>query len=142
MTFKRIFFDRTNSRRNTIIIVLAFSFILAGLFGLVPHLAVKYTTTITAIGYVLLIVQFGKRFVIPNYVGWNRLTMVIKVKSFLGKAFEFKNIQAAGIKNHIFTLKQKKGAKIELDLTGIRTKDMDRLLAIIEERAGIQVKLK
>lgn len=93
-------------------------------------------TTVAALGYVFLILHFGKMIVRPNYVGWNKRGMHIRIKSFLGESLRFKDIKSTDLENGILKITKNGGKKIEIDLNGIETQDMDRLNQILIENSS------
>ena len=77
--------------------------------------------------------SFGK-----YYVGWNKAGITIRIKSFLGKSFNFKDVQSTDLQNRILTIVKKNGKKIELDLSEIEKSDIDKLTEIIIENTVVK----
>lgn len=135
MKAKRIHFDKLNKWTSGILIVLALICISVGIFDLFPNLSPEWTKRISAFGYVFLVIHFGKMFVRPNYVGWNKRGMNIRIKSFLGESLSFKDIKSTDLEDGILKITKIGGQKIELDLNGIETQDIDKLNQIFIENA-------
>ncbi len=133
MKTKRIYFDKLDKWTSRILIVLALICISVGIFDLFPNLSPEWTKRISIFGYVFLVIHFGKMFIRPNYVGWNKQGMTIRIKSFLGESFSFKDIKSIDLKNGILKITKISGEKIELDLNEIETQDIDKLNQILIE---------
>ncbi len=134
MKNKRIHFDKLDKWTNAILIVLALICISVGVFDLFPNLSSVWTKRISAVGYIFLVIHFGKMFVRPNYVGWNKRGMNIRIKSILGESLSFKDIKSTVLENGILSITKFGGQKINLDLNGIETQDIDQLHQILIER--------
>lgn len=133
MKSKRIHFDKLDKWTSGILVVLALICISVGIFDLFPKLSPEWTKRISALGYIFLVIHFGKMFVRPNYVGWNKKGMNVRIKSILGESFSFKDIKSTDLENGILKITKICGKKIELDLNGIETQDIDRLKQILIE---------
>lgn len=133
MNTKRIHFDKLDNWTNGILITLALICISIGIFDLFPNLSPEWTKRISAFGYIFLVIHFGKMFVRTNYVAWNKKGMNIRLKSFLGNSLNFEDIKSTNFENGILTINKMDGQKIELDLNGIETEDVDRLNQILIE---------
>ena len=73
-------------------------------------------------------ISFGK-----YYVGWNKVGITIKIKSFRGISFSFKDVKSTDFQNGILTVVKKDGKKIELDLSEIEKNDVGRINEILIE---------
>ncbi len=135
MIFDRIYFDRTNSRFNLIMLMVWPTSILIGIFHPFSSITEAQYMWLKALGYLLMIFQFGKRFILPNYVGWNSLGINIKIRSFLGKSFKFEDIRSVSQSDKKLQLRQKNGDYTELDLAKVKKKDVGRLIGIITEHS-------
>jgi len=133
MKSKRIHFDKLDKWTSGILIALALICISVGIFDLFPDLSTEWTKRISAFGYVFLVIHFGKMFIRPNYVGWNKRGMNIRIKSFLGESLSFKDIKSTDFENGILKITKICGQKIEMDLNGIETEDIDKLNKILIE---------
>ena len=99
MKTKRLHFDKLDKWPSVVLIVLALICISVGIFEVFPNLSPTWTKRIAALGYVFLILHFGKMFVRPNYVGWNKRGMHIRIKSLLGESLRFKDIKSTDLEN-------------------------------------------
>ncbi len=133
MKSKRILFDKMDKWTNGLLILLALICVSVGIFELFPNLSPEWTKRISAFGYVFLIIHFGKMFVRPNYVGWNKQGMNIRIKSFIGESLSYKDIKSMDLENGILKITKIGGQKIEFDLNGIETEDIDRIKQILLE---------
>ncbi len=133
MKRKKIHFDELDKWTSGILIALALICISVGIFELIPNLSPEWTKRISAFGYILLVIHFGKMFIRPNYVGWNKRGMNIRIKSILGESFSFKDIKSTYLENGVLKITKLGGKEIELDLNGIETEDIDRLNQILLE---------
>ena len=88
---------------------------------------------IFAFGSILMAVFFARMVFGKYYVGWNKVGITIRIKSFLGKSFNFKDVKSTDFQNGILTVVKRDGKKIELDLSEIEENDVERITEIIIE---------
>jgi len=101
---KRIFFNNISSWKNGILILSAlFCFMLSSL-ELLPE----------------------------PYASWNK-KITIRISSFIGKSFNFKDVKSTNIVDNILTVTKREGKQLVFDLSQIRTKDIEKLTDILVE---------
>ncbi len=127
MKSKRIHFNKLEKGTNAILILCALIFVSVGIFDLFPDLSQVWTKRISMLGYIFIVVHFWKIFIHPNYVGWNKHGMHIRIKTILGKRLSFKDIKSTDLENGVLKISKLDGKKIELDLNGIEAEDIERL---------------
>ena len=128
---KRIYFNHISSWKNGIIIIPALICFLIGSLDLFNEPYADWNRRIFGIGSILLVIFFLKMVYGRYYVGWNKVGITIRIKSFLGKSFNFKDIKSTDLENGILTIVKKDGKKIELDLREIEKNDVERLTEIL-----------
>jgi hypothetical protein len=128
---KRIYFNHISGWKNGIIIIPTLICFLISSFELFNEPYTQWNKRIFGIGSVLLVIFFLKMTYGRYYVGWNKVGITIRIKSFLGKSFNFKDVKSTDLQNGILTVVKKDGIKIELDLREIEKSDVDRLSEIL-----------
>jgi hypothetical protein len=130
---KKIYFNNISSWKNGILIIPSIICYLIGTFELFSELNIVWNKRITALGSIFMVLFFLKMVVGSYYVGWNKVGITIRIKSFLGKSFNFKDVKSTDFQNGILTVVKKDGKKIELDLSEIEENDVERITEIIIE---------
>ena len=130
---KNIYFNKISSWKNGILIIPSIICYLIGTFELFSELNIVWNKRITALGSIFMVLFFLKMVVGRYYVGWNKVGITIRIKSFLGKSFNFKDVKSTDFQNGILTVVKKDGKKIELDLSEIEENDVERITEIILE---------
>ena len=130
---KKIYFNNISSWKNGILIIPSIICYLIGTFELFSELNIVWNKRITALGSIFMVLFFLKMEVGRYYVGWNKVGITIRIKSFLGKSFNFKDVKSTDFQNGILTVVKKDGKKKELDLSEIEENDVERITEIIIE---------
>ncbi len=131
---KRIYFNNLSGWRNGILFILGMTCFLVGSFDLFLRDYSAWNNRIFKAGSFFLFVFFLKSLYGRYYVGWNKLGMNIRIKSFLSSSFRFKDVTSINIHNDILTICRKGSRKnIELDVSTVKTQDVDRLTQIIKK---------
>ncbi len=134
---KRIRFNKLNDWKNGILITLTIICTFSGTYEIFGESKTEWNKMLGIIGSVGMVIFFARMSYGKYYVGWNKAGITIRVKSLLGKSFNFKDVQAINLQNGILTVVKKSGNKIELDLTEIEKTDIDKLTEIIIENTVV-----
>jgi hypothetical protein len=70
-------------------------------------------------------------FFYKNYVGWNKMGITIRIKSFFGETINFKDIKTKEFTNDVLNISKINGNEIKIDLSGIKKSDIDELNNIL-----------
>jgi len=130
---KRIFFNNISSWKNGILILSALLCFMLSSLELLPEPYASWNKKIYGIGSVFMIIFFLKMLVGRYYVGWNRIGITIRISSFIGKSFNFKDVKSTNIVDNILTVTKREGKQLVFDLSQIRTKDIEKLTDILVE---------
>ena len=128
---KKIHFNNISSWKNGILIIPSIICFLIGTFELFSEPNTLWNKRISILGTILMIIFYLKMVYGRYYVGWNKVGITIRIKSFIGKSFNFKDVKSTDLKNRILTVVKKNGKKIELDLSEIEKSDVNKLSEII-----------
>lgn len=130
---KRIYFNHISNWKNGVLIISSILCSLIGTFELFSEPNVVWNKRMMALGSILMVLFFAKMIFGKYYVGWNKVGITIRIKSFLGKSFNFRDVKSTDFQNGILTVVKKNGKKIEFDLSEIEKTDIDKLTEIIIE---------
>jgi hypothetical protein len=130
---KRIYFNHISSWKNGVLIISSIICSLIGTFELFSEPNIVWNKRIFALGSILMVIFFARMVIGKYYVGWNKIGITIRIKSFLGKSFNFKDVKSNDLQNGILTVVKKDGKKIELDLSEIQENDVERITEILIE---------
>ena len=130
---KRIYFNHISSWKNGVLIISSIICSLIGTFELFSEPNIVWNKRIFALGSILMVIFFARMVIGKYYVGWNKIGITIRIKSFLGKSFNFKDVKSTDLQNGILTVVKKDGKKIELDLSEIQENDVERITEILIE---------
>jgi hypothetical protein len=130
---KRIRFNKLNDWKNGILIVLSTICMFSGAFEIFGESKTEWNKILGIMSSVGIVIFFARMSFGKYYVGWNKLGITIRIKSFWGKSFNFKDIKSTKIQNRILTIVKNNGNKIELDLSKIEENDVERIIKIINE---------
>ena len=108
-------------------------FFLIGTFELFSEPNTVWNKRISILGSILMMLFFARMSYGKYYVGWNKVGITIRIKSFLGKSFNFKDVKSTDLQNGILSVVKKNGKKIELDLSEIEENDVVRITEILSE---------
>ncbi len=125
---KRIYFDNFSHWKNGVLIAVALVCILIGLWYLDSSI---WYRRMNALGFFLMVIVLGKRFTRKYYVGWNKLAIVIKLRSILGKDIRFRDIAAIERSADSLMIKKRDGNILRFAIAEINTTDIDRLIEIL-----------
>jgi len=128
---KKVYFNNISSWKNGVLIILSIICYLIGTFELFSEPNIVWNKRIFALGSILMVIFFGRMVIGKYYVGWNKVGITIRIKSFLGKSFNFKDVKSTDLQNRMLTVVKKDGKKIELDLSEIQEKDIERITEIL-----------
>ena len=78
-----------------------------------------------------MVIFYTRMIIGKYYVGWNKVGITIRIKSFLGESFSFKDVQSIDLQNGILTIVKKNGNQIKLDVSEIEKSDIEKLNEII-----------
>ena len=138
MKTKRIHFEKRNKLTNVIFILLALILVCIGDFDFLPNLSSEWAKRLNAIGYFFIAIHFGKMFIHPNYVEWNKRGMSIKIKSILGRNISFKDVKSTNFRKHILKITKTDGKEIKFDLNEFEAQDIDKLNQILLENTVVK----
>jgi hypothetical protein len=130
---KKVYFNNMGSWKNVVLITSSIIFSLIGAFELFSEPNSVWNKIIFFFGSILMALFFLKMIVGRYYIGWNKAGITIRIKSFLGKSFNFKDVKSTDLQNGILTVVKKDEKKIELDLREIEENDVERITEIIVE---------
>ena len=130
---KRIRFNKLNDWKNGILLILTIICMFSGTFEIFGETKTEWNKILGIIGSVGMVIYFARMSFGKYYVGWNKAGITIRIKSFLGKSFNFKDVKSTDLQNGILTVVKKNGNKIELNLSEIQKADIDKLTEIIIE---------
>ena len=133
---KRIHFSNFNKKGRFILLpllLIGIIFILNGAFNFFEFENSKLNKYLAAIGFVIIFGFQTQMFWYTNYVQWNNRGILIRVKSFLGKNVNFKDILSSELANKKLILRTVQGTKIEFDVSNIIPSDAEKLNEIIIE---------
>ena len=88
-------------------------------------------------GHFLIALNFLLMGMGKYYVGYNKVGMTIRVNSWIGKSFNFKDVLAIQLEEKLLII-QKKNKTLEFDLKEIKKSDIDRLLLILKKYLGVK----
>jgi len=128
---KRIYFNNISGWKNGIIIIPAIICFLIGSLKLFSEQYAEWNKRIFEIGSILIVIFFIKMIYGRYYVGWNKVGITIRINSFLGKSFNFKDIKSIDLNNRTLTVVKKNRKIIEFDLSEIDKNDVERLNEIL-----------
>lgn len=135
---KRLRFNKLDDWKNWILFILAIICMFSGTFEIFGETKTDWNKMLVLLGSFGMVIYFARMSFGKNYVGWNKAGITIRVKSFLGKSFNFKDVQSTDFQNRIITIVKKNGKKIELDLSEIEKSDIDKLTEIIIENTVVK----
>ena len=130
---KKVHFNNISSWKNGILIITSIICFLIGTFELFSEPNTAWNKRISILSTILMMLFFARMFYGKYYVGWNKVGITIRIKSFLGKSFNFKDVKSTDLQNGIHTVVKKNGKKIELDLSEIEENDVERITEILSE---------
>ena len=128
---KRLRFNKLDDWKNWILFILAIICMFSGTFEIFGETKTDWNKMFVLLGSFGMVIYFARMSFGKYYVGWNKAGITIRVKSFLGKSFNFKDVQSTDLQNRILTIVKKNGNKIELDLSEIEKADIGKLTEII-----------
>ena len=111
---EKIQFDNLQSKRVSILMILAAIFILVGVFKPFNLFSAEIYKWMSFLGFLLQIILFSRMFWFKNYVQWNKRGIVIKIDSWFGfgESLKFNDIKSINFEE----------TTIELTLFGGRRK--------------------
>ncbi|PQJ18718.1 hypothetical protein [Tenacibaculum sp. SG-28] len=130
---KRVYFNHISSLKNAVLIISSFICLLIGTFELFSEPNIMWNKRISTLGSILTVVFFARMVFGKYYVGWNKVGITIRINSFMGKTFNFKDIKSTVLENGILTVVKKDEEKIELDLSEIEENDVEKITEILIE---------
>lgn len=133
---KSIHFSNFNKKGGFILLpllLIGIIFILNGAFNFFEFENSKLNKYLTTIGFVIIFGFQTQMLWYTNYVQWNNRGILIRVKSFLGKNVNFKDILSSELANKKLILRTVQGTKIEFDVSNIVPSDAEKLNEIIIE---------
>ena len=128
---KRLRFNKLDDWKNWILFILAIICMFSGTFEIFGETKTDWNKMFVLLGSFGMVIYFARMSFGKYYVGWNKAGITIRIKSFLGKSFNFKDVQSTDLQNRILTIVKKNGNKIELDLSEIEKADIGKLTEII-----------
>jgi hypothetical protein len=128
---KRIHFDNMRSWVWISVLILSIVFILAGTFELIEFENPKLNNRISAFGFLLQVIFYGRMFLCKNYVQWNKQGTVIRINSWKGKSLSFNQIKKTELNEKELIITKKNNSKITFNLNEIAVSDAQKLNEII-----------
>lgn len=134
---KRIHFEHNRGWFWITIITITLICILGGGLELFPFENSAINRGISAIGYFLLTIYFGKMVWFKNYVLWNKNSAHIRLNTDKEKTIRFDHIlKITVIKQQSLIITKTTGAQQVFDVKGIQDIDIERLCAIIQKNSN------
>lgn len=87
---------------------------------------------LTASSYFLMAFYFSKIFWYRNMVQYNKLGGTIKINSFFGKSFKFKDFKSTTIEKNTLKITTTNNKNLNFDTTGILSEDIDKLVELLK----------
>lgn len=72
-----------------------------------------------------------------NYVEWNKLGMNIKLNKWISKSISFDEVSEVLLTDSTLTIIEKSGFKKKFQIDTIDSNDVDKLIRIMSQNAGI-----
>jgi hypothetical protein len=139
---KKIHFNHLRFKNwCTLIIALAFICVIAGFFELFPFHNEKNHSKVSALGSLLTAIYYSKMFWYRNYVEWNKLGMNIKLNKWTSKAITFNEVKNVTLSDTILKITGKSQVEHLFQIQSIEPQDVKKLVAIIEDYAGLKCTL-
>lgn len=102
-----------------------------GTFEIFGDSKTEWNRMMGIIGSIGIVIFFARMSFGKYYVGWNKAGITIRINSFFGKSFNFKDVKSTDFQSGVITVVKKNGKKIKLDLSEIEKSDVDRLSEIL-----------
>lgn len=130
---KRLRFNRYNDWMNISLIVLAILGVFSGIFEFFGETKTEWNKVMSKIGSIALVLYFARQLFGKNYVGWNNVGITIKINSYLGKSFNFKDVKSTSLENGVLSIILRTGKNNEFNVDQIENSDIKKLTKIITE---------
>lgn len=85
---------------------------------------------VSAIGHLLLGLNFSRIFWYKNIIQYNNIGGVIRINSLLGKSFKFKNISGIGLEDNKLIISNYNNKKVIVNLSGVSKNDIENIISL------------
>jgi len=130
MKKRRIHFLNINKDRF-MLVVMIMAVVCLGL-GLLEAFKEGVNYYLIASSYFLMAFYFSKIFWYRNMVQYNKLGGTIKINSFFGKSFKFKDFKSTTIEKNTLKITTTNNKNLNFDTTGILSEDIDKLVELLK----------
>lgn len=89
--------------------------------------------TISALGHFLIAFNFTKLFWYKNIIQYNKIGGTIKINSFFGKSFKFKEVKEVFLIDNNLSIINSNNKNTLINLAGISQKDIDKIITLFNE---------
>lgn len=124
---KRIKFENSRDPFSIIILLLAAVLIILGAFELFGDHHPKLNKYSMASGFLIQGIYFSKMYWYKNYVQWNKISVVICFKSFIGKSITFDDIEKVERDADFLIVRKRNGKLVKIDIQDIENSDIEKL---------------
>jgi len=129
---RKIYFEKLDGLTNKLVAIpmlIAFGVYFYTAFNLSDSIYHKISAIIA---FGLASVFLGKQFFFRNYIGWNKLGIVIKLNSFWSKTLSFKKIELFDFNNDFLEIRLGDGTEFSFRLANIKKEDVERLKELLK----------
>lgn len=131
MVNKRIRFNKLDNWQNGFLVLFSMIFMITRNLEIFGETNNEWNKMLGIFSIIGLLIFFARMTLGKYYVGWNKAGISIRIKSYLGKSFSFKDVKSINLENAMLTVVKENGRKIQLDVNGIEKDDVDKLLEIL-----------
>lgn len=131
MVNKRIRFNKLDNWQNGFLVLFSMIFMITRNLEIFGETNNEWNKMLGIFSIIGLLIFFARMTLGKYYVGWNKAGITIRIKSYLGKSFSFKDVKSINLENAMLTVVKENGRKIQLDVNGIEKDDVDKLLEIL-----------
>lgn len=131
MVNKRIRFNKLDNWQNGFLVLFSMIFMITRNLEIFGETNNEWNKMLGIFSIIGMLILFARMTLGKYYVGWNKAGISIRIKSYLGKSFSFKDVKSINLENAMLTVVKENGRKIQLDVNGIEKDDVDKLLEIL-----------
>lgn len=139
MTMKSIRFYNYQNTLSAILIISGIVCFALGQFVVSEHEYPKFSKYFMISGNFLLLLYFLPMLIGKYNVNYNKVGMTIRINSWFGKSFNFKDVLAISLKKNKLIIKKYNLKNLEFDLTNVVPSDINRLTSILLKYSKVQL---
>ncbi|NER10419.1 hypothetical protein SAMN06265375_10133 [Muriicola jejuensis] len=128
---KRIYFDKMDSRSKKVLAIPMIIFLGIYIYSAFNNRGSVLQSVSGIIGFGFFIFLMSKQFFFKNYVGWNRMGLIIKLNSFWPRNINFGDIKSYKIENNRLHILRKNGSEFNFNLENIGVDDENKIRNIL-----------